>query len=85
MQQEMLSQQECWQVYDRWVATGQVGWADEPREIEPLLRALTKSTSASPKTWMDAYLTAFAEGVELTLVTFDRALAAKAKGAVLLG
>jgi predicted nucleic acid-binding protein len=34
---------------------------------------------------MDAYLTAFAERAELTLVTFDRALAAKAQGAVLLG
>jgi toxin-antitoxin system PIN domain toxin len=84
MQQDTLSQQECWQIFDRWVTTGQVGWADEPRGIEPPLRALTTSTSASPKTWMDAYLTAFAEAAELTLVTFDRALAAKAKGAVLL-
>jgi len=84
MQQETLSQLQCWQVYDSWVATGQVGWVDEPRQIETLLRGLTKSTSASPKTWMDAYLTAFAEGAELTLVTFDRALADKTKGAVLI-
>lgn len=84
MQQETLSQQECWQVYDRWIATGQVGWADEPKKIEPSLRALTKSTSASPKTWMDAYLTAFAEAAELTLVTFDRALAGRSNSAVLL-
>jgi predicted nucleic acid-binding protein len=35
--------------------------------------------------WADAYLAAFAEAGNLTLVTMDRALAAKVKGAVLLG
>jgi predicted nucleic acid-binding protein len=34
---------------------------------------------------MDAYLAAFAEAANLTLVTFDRALAGKVEGAVLLG
>jgi predicted nucleic acid-binding protein len=38
----------------------------------------------APKTWMDAYLAAFAEAAELTLVTLDKSLAAKNKGAVLL-
>lgn len=85
MGEELLTQQGCWQIYDRWIATGQVAWADEPRELETVLRALTAGTFASPKVWMDAYLAAFADGAELTLVTFDRALAAKAKGAVLLG
>jgi predicted nucleic acid-binding protein len=33
---------------------------------------------------MDAYLAAFAEAENLILVTFDRALAGKAKGTVLL-
>lgn len=84
MQQEVVGQQECWKIYDQWIATGQIGWADEPRKIEPLLRALTSNASASPKNWMDAYLAAFAEEAGLTLVTFDRALAGKAKGAVLL-
>jgi uncharacterized protein len=84
MEQEVLTQQKCWQAYDRWLATGQVAWADEPRDLDVLLRALTRNATASPKAWMDAYLVAFAEGAELTLVTFDRALAAKAKGAVLL-
>jgi uncharacterized protein len=84
MQQNVLTQQECWHVYDRWIATGQVTWADEPGETETRLRALTQSASASPKAWMDAYLTAFAVGAQLTLVTFDKTLAGKAKGTVLL-
>jgi len=84
MQQDVVSQQECWRIYDRWAATGQVEWADEPRTLETPLRALTKGVSASPKAWMDAYLAAFAEAAGLTLVTFDRVLAGKAKGSVLL-
>jgi toxin-antitoxin system PIN domain toxin len=85
MQQEVLTQRACWQVYDRWIATGQLAWADESRELEVRLRALTSATDSSPKAWMDAYLSAFVEAGNLTLVTLDKALAAKAKGAVLLG
>jgi uncharacterized protein len=85
MGKEILAQKECWQVYDRWIATGQVVWADEPFDLEVVLRGSTQGSTASPKAWMDAYLAAFAEAAHLTLVTFDRALAAKAKGAVLLG
>jgi uncharacterized protein len=85
MEQRVLTQKGCWEIYDRWVATGQVGWADEPELLETRLRALTGGDSASPKAWMDAYLAAFAECAGLTLVTFDQALAAKVKGAVLLG
>jgi uncharacterized protein len=85
MGQRVLTQLECWQIYDRWLETGQVAWADEALGLEPLLRARTSGATASPKVWMDAYLAAFAELGNLTLVTMDRALAAKVKGAVLLG
>jgi toxin-antitoxin system PIN domain toxin len=85
MGEEVRTQQQCWQIFDHWISTGQVAWADEPRDLEILLRASTAGAAASPKAWMDAYLAAFAEGAELTLVTFDRALAGKVKGAVLLG
>jgi uncharacterized protein len=84
MGQEVLKQMECWQIYDRWVATGQVAWADEPLDLGTRLRALTRQSTSSPKEWMDAYLVAFAEAGNLSLVTLDKALAAKVKGAVLL-
>ncbi|MGD0802404.1 MAG: TA system VapC family ribonuclease toxin [Terracidiphilus sp.] len=85
MGEEVLTQLQCWRIYDQWSSTGQVAWADEPRNLETKLRALTAGATSSPKTWMDAYLAAFAEAANLTLVTFDRALAGKVKGAVLLG
>jgi len=85
MGEEVLTQQGCWQIFDQWTAGGQVAWAEEPRELGRLLRESTQDTATSPKAWMDAYLGAFAESGGLTLVTLDRALAGKARGAVLLG
>lgn len=79
-----LPQLACWQLYDRWRATGQLLWCEEPALIEGPLREQTSSKFASPKAWMDAYLATFAEAAGLTFVTFDRALAGKTKGAVLL-
>jgi uncharacterized protein len=84
MAQKIVTQAQCWQIYNQWIATGQLAWADEPRHLELRLRALTGQPTSSPKEWMDAYLAAFAELGGFRLVTFDRALAAKAKGAVLL-
>jgi len=84
MGQEVLTQLQCWRIYDQWLSTGQVAWVDEPRGLEAGLRALTAGTTSSPKIWMDAYLAAFAEAANLTLVTFDQALARKVKEAVLL-
>ena len=74
----------CWQLYDSWIATGQVALADEPRDLEERLRALTGQATSSPKNgWMPIWLPSQTPA-QLTLVTFDRALAGKAAGSVLL-
>jgi hypothetical protein len=85
MKQDALNQLQCWEVFDRWIGSGQAYLAQEPLGLETGLRARTAAGSASPKTWADAYLSAFAEAAHLTLVTFDRALAGRVKGAMLLG
>lgn len=82
---EVLTQHQCWALYDHWTVSGKAILATEPAGLETALRLRTSMDSPSPKTWADAYLAAFAEATRLTLVTFDRALAGKAKGAVLLG
>jgi len=46
----------------------------EPPEIEARFRKRSSRASASPKTWADAWLLAFAEAAGATLITFDRAL-----------
>jgi predicted nucleic acid-binding protein len=84
MAEEALSQPHCWQIFDRWIDSGQATFAQEPSGMESALRANTRLNSPSPKTWADAYLAAFAETAGLTLVTFDRSLAGQVKGAILL-
>ena len=61
------------------------GLLDEPAEIEARFRTLTRLRQPATKDWADSYLTAFAAVGQLTLVTFDRALRAKAKSTVVLG
>jgi hypothetical protein len=85
MGQGTLTQAQAWEAYDRWIEAAGAEFAEEPAGLEPVFRSFSGAQQASPKEWADAYLAAFAEAAELTLVTFDRVLAGKAKGVVLLG
>jgi uncharacterized protein len=85
MSENVMTQQECWQVYDRWFESGQAVLFEEPESIEHQLRARTSEPMVAPKLWADAYLAAFAEASRLSLITFDRALADRVAGSVLLG
>jgi hypothetical protein len=49
------------------------GWSTNRQTWSCAFRARSRSRQASPKAWADAYLAAFAEASQLTLVTFDRA------------
>ena len=74
---EVLSQNEAWAVYDRWLEDRRVALLDEPLALERRFRAIARGRHASPKTWADAYLAAFADTAQLTLVTFDRGFRGK--------
>jgi toxin-antitoxin system PIN domain toxin len=82
---DVLTQAKAWRVYDAFLKTDQARVIEEPRGIDPLFRRHTDRNESSTRQWADAYLAAFAEAANLPLVTFDRALAGKVKGAVLLG
>jgi toxin-antitoxin system PIN domain toxin len=82
MGEDVLKQPEAWTVYDHWLDDERVSFLEEPAGIERRFRTLTRLKSASPKAWADAYLTAFAETSQLTLVTFDRALRGKTKAVI---
>jgi hypothetical protein len=85
MKQDVLKQTQCWQLYDPWIESGLAVIAQNPPGLESEMRGRSAEEMVSPKVWADAYLAAFAEAGKVTLVTMDRALAAKVKGAVLLG
>jgi toxin-antitoxin system PIN domain toxin len=82
--EDTLSQRGCWTVYDEWIASGDAVFSEEPASLEAALRLRSSSDSPSPKEWADGYLAAFSFAVGVPLITFDRALAGRVKGAVLL-
>ncbi len=79
-----LNQLEAWDAYDRWLNTGHAEFTEEPTRLDAVFRSKSARTQASPKDWADSYLASFAAAAHLTLVTFDKALASKVRGAVLL-
>jgi toxin-antitoxin system PIN domain toxin len=84
MGDEALTQRQCWALYRQWIDDGKAGLEDEPAGLDREFVQRTQATTPSPKTWTDAFLAAFAATGGLTLVTFDQALAAKARDSVLL-
>ncbi len=59
---------------------GRTFFTDEPRGLEDRLRARTTKKESSTKEWADAYMVSFAEAAGLRFVTFDKALAGRARG-----
>jgi toxin-antitoxin system PIN domain toxin len=85
MGDEVMTQSEAWRAYDQWQQDDRVELMNEPSNLEPRFRTLTRRSSPATKDWADSYLAAFAASGELTLVTFDRALRGKTKPFILLG
>lgn len=84
MSQEVMSQEQAWRAYDRWLEDDRVELLEEALELERFFRGLASSRQAAPKDWADSYLTAFAMASRLTIVTFDQGFQAKARDMVLL-
>ncbi|MGH9468566.1 MAG: TA system VapC family ribonuclease toxin [Terriglobales bacterium] len=70
-----LTMSEAWRVHDRLYSDDRVSFFAEPPDVDARFRIRAKGRTASPKLWADAWLLAFAEAAEGTLVTFDKALA----------
>src|SRR5262245_33003493 len=84
MGDEVMSQPQAWAAYDRWHRDPRVELVNEPADLEAAFRAYTRLRRPATKDWADSYLAAFATVGNLTLVTFDRGLRAKAKSIVVL-
>lgn len=81
---ERLTQLRAWRAYDAWAADDRVRFLDEPEGLERAFRRRSASKQAASGQWADAYLAAFAESSQLTLVTFDRAFRRHLKPLILL-
>ncbi len=81
---DVLTQSQAWDAYDALRANPENRTMEEPPGIDPLFRKYTNRNESSTKQWADGYLAAFAMAAGIQLVTFDRALAGKMEGALLL-
>jgi hypothetical protein len=72
-----LGMDEAWRVHDGLFTDDRVALVPEPADIETPFREYASGRVASPKLWADAWLLAVARSSGGTLVTFDRALAAR--------
>jgi hypothetical protein len=69
---EVMTQAEAWEAYDRWFDDARVLFLEEPPSIEAGFRALSRRSRSDSKIWADSYLAAFASAAGMRLVTFDR-------------
>jgi len=69
---DVLTAAKAWAIYDRLCSDARVIFASEPPRLDLAWRGATKHLHAGPNFWTDAYLAAFAEAADYTIVTFDR-------------
>lgn len=75
MGEDVLSPPDAWAKYDSLCSIVGVSFLGEPVDLETSWRTSTNSKYGGPNYWTDAYLTAFANVREITVVTFDRGMA----------
>ncbi|HEY7855144.1 MAG TPA: TA system VapC family ribonuclease toxin [Terriglobales bacterium] len=71
-----LTLRKAWSVYDRWLEDPRMEYFPEPRNLDSRFRQTTEPFAAKPATKAvgDCFLLAYAQELNATLVTFDRAL-----------
>jgi predicted nucleic acid-binding protein len=66
-----LTNTQAWQIYNDLTSKPKIGFVSESADLEPIWRKLSNLNTASPKSWMNSYLAAFAIAHDATVVTFD--------------
>jgi uncharacterized protein len=81
MGEQTLTLRKAWSVYDRWLADPRVDFYPEPRDADAEFRRVTEPFGTKPASkWIgDSWLLASSNGLQSTLVTFDKALYQQAR------
>lgn len=66
-----ISNRQAFGLLEAFLVRPNVGFAEEPSNIQPRWKAYADLSTASPKRWMDAYLAAFAVEADLEFVSAD--------------
>jgi uncharacterized protein len=70
----VLAATAAWDVYHALCRDDRVRYAAEPPQLEEFWSDATRHHATGPNFWTDAYLAAFAEAGDYTIVTFDRGI-----------
>jgi len=70
-----LTNQDALATLGQFMASASVAYREEPPGLELIWHRLAALPTASPKVWMDAYLSAFATAGQLQMITLDQAFA----------
>jgi uncharacterized protein len=81
MGEQTLTLRKAWSLYDRWLSDPRVDFYPEPREVDAEFRRVPELFSNKPASkWIgDGWLLASSNGLQSTLVTFDRGLFSHAR------
>ncbi|HEY1687076.1 MAG TPA: TA system VapC family ribonuclease toxin [Tepidisphaeraceae bacterium] len=66
-----ITNTQAWDIYENIISDRRCGFTTEPAGIQTRWASYTRTKSASPKLWMDAYLAAFAVTGGYKFVTLD--------------
>lgn len=72
MKDNVLTNRQAWQVYERFLRDIRVTYFPEPSTLENLFQAYAAILQPAPRVWGDGYLAAHAAASNAVLVTFDR-------------
>jgi toxin-antitoxin system PIN domain toxin len=76
MGEQTLTLRKAWGIYDRWLSDPRVDFYPEPRDVDAEFRRVSEPFGDKPASkWIgDGWLLASANGLQSTLVTFDKGL-----------
>jgi toxin-antitoxin system PIN domain toxin len=75
--EDAVTRSQAWRIVDQIWSDNRVLWAEEPDQLEAVLRAISARDDNSHKLWTDDYLAAFAQASGASLVTLDTKLKAR--------
>ena len=75
MRGQPLTNEQAWTVWDGFLSDDKVPAISGCRAVDEHFRTFSTGRQASPKIWVDAYLTAHAVANDAVLITFDQAFA----------
>ena len=84
MGKDLISQSDAWSLMEQLLGDPRLRYVDEPPGLTAAWKGISRGTRSSTNLWTTTYLLAFAETLDLKVVTFDKGMRAAGGDRVLL-